>query len=95
MSFKINSDALSFIKDKGFNEITVTVTNVKGGCTGSFKEIEVKLGIPKKLEDFEKTKVDGIIIYHPKSKFIKEGEFLLTLEKMLFLKKLVLRKIKR
>ncbi len=94
MGFKISQEALSFIKNKGFNEITVNVANVKGGCTGSFKEIEVRLGAPKRLENFEKTEVEGINIYHPKSKFIKEGNFSLTLEKMLFLKKLVLREIK-
>ncbi len=94
MAFEITDDALSFIKNKGFNEVTINVANVGGGCTGSFKEIEVKLGKPKDPSRFKKTEVSGISIYHPDSKFINEGEFSLILEKMLFLKRLAIKKRK-
>ncbi len=92
MAFEITDSALSFIKDKGFNEITVNVANVGGGCTGSFKEVEVRLGRPKDLSRFKKTEVSGISIYHPDSKFINEGKFSLVLEKVLFFKRLALKK---
>ena len=93
MGFSVEKDAISFIKDKGFNEVTISVANVKGGCVGSFKEIEVKLGKPKDPSNFTSTEVGGITLYYPNSKFMKEGEFSLKLEKIFFLKKLILKKL--
>ncbi len=93
MGFEIKEDAASFIKSKGYDEVTISTANVKGGCVGSFKEIEVKLGKPKDPSSFGSTQVSGITIYYPDSKFMKEGNFVLRLEKVLFLKKLALKKV--
>ncbi len=93
MGFEIKEEAISFIKSKGYEEVTITATNVKGGCVGSFKEIEVRLGKPKDPASFGSTQISGITIYYPDSKFMKEGNFVLKLEKVLFLKKLALKKV--
>ncbi len=93
MGFEIKEDAISFIKSKGYDGVTISATNVKGGCVGSFKEIEVKLGRPKDPSSFGSIQISGITIYDPDSKFMKEGNFVLKLEKVLFLKKLALKRV--
>lgn len=92
MAFSISETAISFIKKRGVNEVTINVIDAKAGCVGSFKEIEVKLGKPRNLEKFDMEVVGEITIYYPKSNFMKEGEFILTLEGVLFLKQLVLKR---